>query len=78
MSWVTKFRGLSGPPGLPREVTAAWERAIRAVLEDPDYRSIYSREMLSPAFMPQAEFEPFIAAFASETAAFLRATGVID
>lgn len=75
---VTKFRGLSGPPGLPREVTAAWERAIRAVLEDPDYRNIYSREMLSPAFMPRAEFEPFIAAFASETAAFLRATGVID
>ena len=75
---VTKFRGLVGPRGLPPEIVAAWERAIGAVLQDPDYRSVYTSAMLSPAFMAQAEFERFVEAFAGDTEAFLRATGVID
>ena len=75
---VTKFRGLMAPPGLPPEIAVAWERAIREILEDPEYRSVYSREMLTPALMPQAEFARFIGAFATDTEGFLRATGVID
>ena len=75
---VTKFRGLMGPPKLPPEIVAHWELAIRQVLQDPDYRRVYSREMLSPGFMPQAEFGQFIDAFASDTEAFLRESRVIE
>ena len=75
---VTKFRGLMGPRGLPPNIVAAWERAVRQVLEDPEYRRSYSQAMLSPAFMGQADFARFVDGFASETEAFLRDTGVIQ
>jgi tripartite-type tricarboxylate transporter receptor subunit TctC len=75
---VTKFRGLMGPRDTPPEIVEAWENEIQEVLEDPDYRRIYSREMLSPAYMPQAEYARFIDSFATDTATFLRESGIID
>lgn len=74
---VTKFRGLMGPPGLSPEIVGAWEREVRQVLDDPEYRSSFSQAMLTPAFMGQADFVRFIDGFASDTEAFLRDTGVI-
>ena len=75
---LTKFRGLAGPKGLPREIIVAWELAIQRVLADPDYRSVYEAEMLSAAFMPHADYGPFIDGFASRTEAYLRRTGVLQ
>ena len=73
----TKFRGLAGPKGLPVEIIAAWELAIERVLADPAYRSVYEAEMLAPAFLPHAEYGPFIDGFISRTETFLRDTGVV-
>ena len=75
---VTKFRGLMGPPGTPPDIVSDWEDAVRDLLEDPAYREVYSGAMLSAAYMPRAEFAVFIEAFAADTEAFLRASGVID
>ena len=75
---VTKFRGLMGPRGLPPEIVATWERAVRQVLEDPAYLSTYSQAMLTPAFMGQTDFARFIDGFASDTESFLRDSGVIE
>lgn len=75
---VTKFRGLMGPKGLPAPIVSAWEDAARRILSDPQYQSIYSREMLSPVFMPQRDFGEFIQSFVTQTRAFLRESGVID
>ncbi len=75
---LTKFRGLAGPKGLPPEIIAAWELAIQKVLADPDYRSVYEAEMLKAAFMPHADYGPFIDGFASRTEAYLRQTGVLQ
>lgn len=75
---VTKFRGLMGPRGTPLEIVEAWGHAIQDVLKDPDYQRIYSSEMLSPAYMPQAEYARFIDSFAADTATFLRESGIID
>ncbi len=75
---VTKFRGLMGPSNTPPEIVEAWEAAVRDLLEDPGYRESYSGAMLSPAFMPRAEFARFIEAFAAETESFLRESGVLD
>jgi putative tricarboxylic transport membrane protein len=75
---VSKFRGLVGPPDLPPDIVAAWERAIQQVLEQPDYRKAYTSAMLSPAYMSQGEFRRFIAAFADDTTRFLTESGVID
>ncbi len=75
---LTKFRGLAGPKGLTPEIIVAWELAIQRLLADPDYRSVYEAEMLSAAFMPHAEYGPFIDDFASRTEAYLRRTGVLQ
>ena len=75
---LTKFRGLAGPKGLPHEIIVAWELAIQRVLADPDYRNVYEAEMLSAAFMPHADYGPFIDGFASRTEAYLRRTGILQ
>ena len=75
---VTKFRGLMGPSGTPRKIVEVWETAVRTVLQKPEYRQVYSREMLSPAYMGQPEFRTFLDTFAADTEAFLRQAGVID
>lgn len=75
---VTKFRGLMGPRTLPPEIVASWERAVRQVLEDPDYSDTYLEAMLSPAFMGQADFARFIGQFVGDTEAFLRESRVIE
>jgi putative tricarboxylic transport membrane protein len=74
---VRKFRGLAGPQGLPADVIAIWERAIQALLNDPEYKAVYGAESLVADFMTQAAYEPFVNAFAAESEAFFRETGVI-
>lgn len=75
---VRKFRGLAGPKGLPEDVVAAWEKAITAVLDNPDYKASYEKVNLRPTFMPHAEYGPFIETFAGETEGFLKEAGVIE
>ena len=41
---VRKFRGLAGPKGTPPAIVAAWETAVRRLLDDPDYKKIYTAE----------------------------------
>jgi putative tricarboxylic transport membrane protein len=74
---VRKFRGLSGPQGLPAEIIAIWERAIQNLLNDSEYKAVYGAESLVADFMPQAAYEPFVNAFATEAETFFRETGVI-
>jgi putative tricarboxylic transport membrane protein len=73
-----KFRGLAGPKGLPAEVIAAWEKAIPEVLENPEYKAIYTANNLRPEFIPHDEYVKFIDDFAGETEAFLKETEVIQ
>jgi len=74
---VRKFRGLAGPKGTPPDVIAAWENAVRTLLDDPEYKKLYTEDNLQPGFIPHAEYVAFIDDFGHQTAAFLRETGVI-
>ena len=74
---VRKFRGLAGPKGTPPAVIAAWEAAIRALLDNPAYKKIYTENGLQPGFISHAEYVRFIDEFGRDTAAFLKASGVI-
>jgi tripartite-type tricarboxylate transporter receptor subunit TctC len=73
-----KFRGLAGPKGLPADVIAAWEQAIPKVLENPEYKALYTANNLRPEFIPHDEYVTFINDFAAETRQFLTETGVIQ
>jgi tripartite-type tricarboxylate transporter receptor subunit TctC len=69
--------GLAGPKGTPPDVIAEWERAVRTLLDDPQYKKLYTEDNLQPGFMPHAEYVTFMHAFGRDTAAFLQQTGVI-
>ena len=68
---VRKFRGLAGPKGTPPDVVAAWESAVRTLLEDPEYKRLYLSDSLQPGFIPHAEYVDFIVALAGD-GAFLK------
>jgi putative tricarboxylic transport membrane protein len=74
---VTKFRGLAGPKGVPDNVAAAWEAALKKVLASPAYQQVYARESLVVRFMGRAEAKAFTAAFANDVAASLREVGIL-
>jgi putative tricarboxylic transport membrane protein len=74
---VRKFRGLAGPKGLPQDVVEQWESAVRQLLEDPEYKKLYIEDGLQPGFMPHDQYVVFMNQFGNETAAFLKASGVI-
>jgi tripartite-type tricarboxylate transporter receptor subunit TctC len=74
---VRKFRGLAGPKGLPADVVAKWESAVRTLLDDPEYKKLYIEDGLQPGFMPHDQYVAFMNEFGNETAAFLKQSGVI-
>jgi putative tricarboxylic transport membrane protein len=75
---VDKFRGLAGPKGLPEDVVAAWETAIPALLEDPEFKKFYEESSLVPAFMPHDEYVQFIDNFAEEQKTFMKEYGITE
>jgi len=74
---VTKFRGLAGPKGIPDDIAAQWERAIRQVVASDAYKAEYAKESLVPVVMGRAEARVFTQKFAEEITATLRELGVI-
>jgi len=74
---VRKFRGLAGPKGMPRDLITRWETAVRALLDDPEYKKLYIADGLQPGFMPHDEYAAFMTTFGNDTAAFMKESGVI-
>jgi putative tricarboxylic transport membrane protein len=75
---VEKFRGLAGPKGLPPEIIAIWNEAAQRLLADPEYRAAYEEQNYFPNYVAHDDYAPFIAAFAEETEAFFRNSGVVQ
>lgn len=74
---VRKFRGLAGPKGTPPAVMAALETAIPRLLNDPQYKAIYTANSLQPGFLRHAEYVTFMNEFVAQTQSFLKESGVI-
>ena len=74
---VRKFRGLAGPKGTPPAIVAAWEAAVRRLLDDPEYKKIYTANGLQPGFIAHTEYIRFMDDFVRDTSAFLKSSGVI-
>lgn len=74
---VTKFRGLASPKGMPDALAAAWEDALRKVLDSPAYKAEYTKENLIPVLMGREEARRFTAQFVKDTTESLKELGVI-
>jgi putative tricarboxylic transport membrane protein len=74
---VSQFRGLVGPKGLPADVVDAWDKAIPALLENPDFKAWYQKVGMLPTFKPQSEFVPFVDEFAQQQETVLRELGAL-
>jgi tripartite-type tricarboxylate transporter receptor subunit TctC len=74
---LVKFRGLASPKGIPEETAAIWDRAVKALLEDPDYKKAYTAEVLVPEPIGHKDYPTFVNDFATRTEEFLKSTGVI-
>ncbi|MEE8319649.1 MAG: tripartite tricarboxylate transporter substrate binding protein [bacterium] len=74
---INKFRGIVGPKGLPANVVKAWEEAIPKLLASPEYKAIYVKENLVPAFMDQKTYKAYIAKRAEDIEAYFKGIGVI-
>jgi putative tricarboxylic transport membrane protein len=57
---------------------AAWETAIPALLEDPEFKAFYEESSLVPAFMPHDEYALFIGEFAEDQKAFMQEYGITE
>ena len=74
---LTKFRGLTGPKGLPANIVRIWEKEIPKLLANPSYKAHYEKEALVPAFMDQKTFQAYIEKRAAGIEAYLREMGII-
>ncbi len=74
---LSKFRGLTGPKGLPASVVAAWEKAIPMLLADPEYKKLYESNCLMPAFMNQKDFQKYVVETEKELREYLLKMEVI-
>ena len=74
---VTQFRGLTGPKGLPPDVIAAWNEAIPALLEVPEFKAWYDRVGMVASYMPHDQFVAFIDEFAGSQEDMLKALGAL-
>lgn len=74
---VTKFRGLAGPKGIPDDIAAQWEQALRAALESPAYRQVYASEALVPVMLGREEARRFTTQAAADIQTGLREMGVL-
>ncbi len=74
---LVKFRGLAGPKGLADTTAAIWDKAVKDVLNDPDYKKAYSAEVLVAKPIDHKEYPGFVNTFATTTEEFLKTTGAI-
>jgi putative tricarboxylic transport membrane protein len=74
---VKKFRGLSGPKGIPDAAAKGLHDAVKAALDSPDYKKVYTSQGLVPVLMGRDESRKFMAEFVTEVSADLRALGVL-
>ena len=75
---INKFRGIAGPAGLPEDILSAWENAITAVLQDPEFRAWFEAQSLVPNYMNSADYTAFLNEFAEQQRAFFVEYGIIE
>jgi putative tricarboxylic transport membrane protein len=57
---INKFRGFVAPKGTPPEIIGILEEAFRKVLDDPEYKKVYTNNLQVAAYQNAMDFGKFI------------------
>ena len=74
---LPKFRGFTGPKGLPEDVITAWETAIPRLLANPDFMSWYEENCLIPGYLNQELFQAFVKKTQNDYRDYLKQVGLL-
>jgi putative tricarboxylic transport membrane protein len=74
---VKKFRGLSGPKGISDAAAKSMHDAVKAALDNPEYKKIYTQQSLVPVLMNRADSRKFMNEFVTEVTTDLKDLGVL-
>jgi putative tricarboxylic transport membrane protein len=74
----TRFRGIVGHKDLPPDVIAAWEQAIKLVLEDPEYAAVVKGNDMIAAPLPHEEYDRVTNALAEQSRELFTELGILQ
>ncbi|WP_224405604.1 tripartite tricarboxylate transporter substrate binding protein [Afifella sp. IM 167] len=57
---IVGWRGVAGPPGLPKEVEDAWQAALAKTTEAKSWISLVKKLGDEPGYMPKEAYDPFV------------------
>jgi putative tricarboxylic transport membrane protein len=58
---LSNWRGIYGPPDMPDDAVAYWQKALGEMVETPTWKAIAERSQFATTFMIGDEFEAFLA-----------------
>jgi tripartite-type tricarboxylate transporter receptor subunit TctC len=70
------WRGIVVPNGTPRRIVAKLEDIVRQTVQDPEFARAAQKLLVTPAFLPGAEFGRLIAKEDAEIAKAVAAMGL--
>ncbi len=70
------WRGFVVKKGTPPEITEAWEKAIKLILDDPEYKAFYVKNSGSYGYLTAAQFNDLTNKFAADLDAFFTEMGL--
>ena len=71
------WRGLVGPAGLPAPITAALEKAMKEIVEDPSFVKAMTDRGFGIEWRSQAQFNDFMRDQEVEVARLITALGLV-
>jgi tripartite-type tricarboxylate transporter receptor subunit TctC len=66
------WRGIAGPKGMPPQVVATLEKAIRETVEGPEFKAAGEKLGFTPAYLPSGKFGELIARTDQEDAEIMK------
>jgi putative tricarboxylic transport membrane protein len=73
---ATGWRGFVVKKGTPPEITQAWEKAMKLILEDPEYKAFYIKNHGIPGYLDAKGYDALTNKFAADLDAFFREVGL--
>jgi putative tricarboxylic transport membrane protein len=72
---LSNWRGLYGPPDMPKFAVAYWQKALGEMVKSPTWNQIAERSQFTTTFMIGDEFQTFLAKTQADVKAALEEAG---